>query len=426
MIDLGYIRKNQDKVKWALKVKKSKINLDNFLALDEKRRGLQKEIESLRAERNVTSGVQDKEKGKEVKLKIQALEKELKVVDADFAKTHKAIPNIPSDDTPIGKDESENVVLRQVGERPKFAFKPKEHWELGKELGIIDTEKAGEISGSRFAYLLGDLALAQQAVVNFTLGVLTNRETLEKIAKGAGLTIDAKPFIPVIPPAFIRPEVMEKMGRLEPRDERYHLEQDDLYLIGSAEHTLGPLHMDEIIPEDRLPICYIGISPAYRREAGSHGKDVKGILRLHQFDKMEMESFSLPEQGRNEQNFLVAIQEYLLQQLRLPYQVVSICTGDMGGPDVRQIDMETWMPGQDRYRETHTSDFVGSYQSIGLQTRVRRANGGIEFIHMNDATAFAIGRTLIAIMENYQQADGTIIVPEVLRKFMGKDVIGTE
>ena len=423
MIDLNYIRNNQDTVRKAILNKKSKVDFDAFLVLDEKRRTLQKAIEDIRASRNVASAGQDVARGKELKMELQKLTGELTSVEADFNKDYKLIPNIPSEDTPIGRDEDENVVARQVGVKPVFSFKPKEHWELGKALGIIETDKAGEISGSRFAYLLGDLVLVQQALVNLAFKTLTDEATLKAIADKAGLKVSTKPFVPVVPPVFIKPDVMEKMARLEPREERYHLAEDDLYLVGSAEHTLGPLHMNEIIPEEKLPLRYIGLSPAFRREAGSHGKDVKGILRLHQFDKLEMESFTLASDGLAEQDFIVAIQEHLLGLLGLPYQVVRICTGDMGGPDMRQMDIETWMPGQDRYRETNTSDYMGSYQSMRLQTRVRRVAGGTEYVHMNDATAFAIGRTLIAIMENYQQEDGSIVVPEVLRAIVGKSVI---
>ena len=423
MIDLNYIRNNQDTVRKAILNKKSKVDFDAFLVLDEKRRTLQKAIEDIRASRNVASAGQDVARGKELKMELQKLTGELTSVEADFNKDYKLIPNIPSEDTPIGRDEDENVVARQVGVKPVFSFKPKEHWELGKTLGIIETDKAGEISGSRFAYLLGDLVLVQQALVNLAFKTLTDEATLKAIADKAGLKVSTKPFVPVVPPVFIKPDVMEKMARLEPREERYHLAEDDLYLVGSAEHTLGPLHMNEIIPEEKLPLRYIGLSPAFRREAGSHGKDVKGILRLHQFDKLEMESFALASDGLAEQDFIVAIQEHLLGLLGLPYQVVRICTGDMGGPDMRQMDIETWMPGQDRYRETNTSDYMGSYQSMRLQTKVRRVAGGTEYVHMNDATAFAIGRTLIAIMENYQQEDGSIVVPEVLRAIVGKSVI---
>ena len=216
------------------------------------------------------------------------------------------------------------------------------------------------------------------------------------------------------------------MARLssETEIERYLISRDNQYLIGSAEHTLGPMHIDQTLNENVLPLRYFAFTPAFRREAGSYGKDTKGILRQHQFDKIEMESFTTPEDGVREQNFFVAIQEYLMQSLKIPYQVVAICTGDMGGPDYRQIDIESWMPGQNRYRETHTSDYMTDYQSRRLQTRVRMNKGETIFVHMNDATAFAMGRTIIAILENYQQEDGLIKIPEVLKQYMNKrDVI---
>ena len=215
------------------------------------------------------------------------------------------------------------------------------------------------------------------------------------------------------------------MGRLTEADkeERYYLQQDDLYLVGSAEHTLGPLHMDETLPEEALPLRYLGFSTAFRREAGSYGKDMKGILRVHQFDKLEMESFTAPEDSLKEQNFFVAIQEYLMQGLELPYQVVAVCTGDMGKPDARQIDIETWLPGQEKYRETHSADLMQDFQARRLNIKVKRKDGKIEFAHMNDATAFAIGRTLIAILENYQQKDGSVKMPRVLQGYVGKKEI---
>jgi seryl-tRNA synthetase len=217
------------------------------------------------------------------------------------------------------------------------------------------------------------------------------------------------------------------MARIEPRDERYYLQSDDLYLIGSAEHTLGPLHMDETLPESALPARYVGFSTSFRREAGSYGKDTKGILRVHQFDKLEMESFTRPEDSRTEQDFIVAVQEHLVRSLEIPYRVMDICTGDMGGPDARQIDIEMWMPGSPDahgkgkgvYRETHTSDLMTDYQARRLRTKVKKADGTAEYAHMNDATAFAIGRTLIAIIENYQTKKGTVLVPKVLQPYMG-------
>ena len=228
-----------------------------------------------------------------------------------------------------------------------------------------------------------------------------------------------KPFVPVIPPFMVKPNVYLKMARLYPTEDKYYIPSDDIYLVGSAEHTLGPMHMNHIFDEAKMPVRYVGYSPAFRREAGTYGKDTKGILRVHQFEKLELETFCLPENSLQEQEFLIAIQEYFLQALGLSYEVMMICTGDMGKPDYRQIDINTWMPGQNAYRETHTSDLIASFQPRRLNTKVKRLDGKVELVHMNDATICAMGRTLIAIMENYQQADGSIKIPEILRSYMG-------
>lgn len=429
MLDIAYIQKNKGLVQKAINDKNLTIDLEALLALDGERKKLVQELSELQRQRNDNAaeiqrvgGKPDAAlvtKGKVLKEKATALEPKLKNVEERYLKMMLLVPNVPSDDTPVGADESGNVVLRKVGKIPKFAFKPKEHWELGEALGVLDFERASKVSGSRFAYLRGALAQMEFALVQYCLGVVTDKGRIAAIAKKAKLAVAAKPFVPVIPPALIKQEPLERMARLEPREERYHIESDDLYLVGSAEHTLGPLHMDETMPEDVFPIRYIGFSSAFRREAGSYGKDVKGILRVHQFDKLEFESFTTPETGRIEQDLIVAVQEHLLHELDIPYQVVQICTGDMGGPDHRQIDIECWLPGQGRYRETHTSDYMTDYQARRLATRIKRASGTIEYAHMNDATAFAIGRTLIAIMENYQRADGTILIPKALQAFMG-------
>jgi seryl-tRNA synthetase len=313
-------------------------------------------------------------------------------------------------------------VVKEWGDKPQFSFTPKEHFDIGRDLGVIDTEKATEVSGPRFAYLKGDLVLLEMALMDLAMRTLTSQSTLGKIITERGLSVSDKPFVPIIPPIMMRSTVMNRMARLDPIDERYYFEKDDMIFIGSAEHTLGPLHMDETLPEAMLPLRYFALTPAFRREAGSYGKDTKGILRLHQFNKMEMESFTKPEDGLQEQELMVAIQEYLMQKLKLPYRVVAICTGDMGFPDQRQIDIETWMPGQDTYRETHTSDYIGGFQARRLNTKVKRADGTTEAIHMNDATALS-QRPLIAILENYQNEDGSVTIPEVLRAYMGKDKI---
>jgi seryl-tRNA synthetase len=422
MLDIKFIRQNQEKVREAIKNKKAALDLDKLLALDERRRHLLSESETLKAEQNKRSkGPQspvDLEELKTLKEKKKLIESELACVEEEYEQLMLMVPNIPSEDTPIGPDESGNKVLRQWGKVKSFDFKPKEHWELGAELDLIDSERAAKVSGARFAYLKKGLVLMEFALIQYGLSVLTDEKLLKKIIKKAGLDIKPTPFIPIVPPVLIKPDVMQKMASLEPKEERYHVSSDDLYLIGSAEHTLGSMHMDETLKEQDLPVRYVGFSTAFRREAGSYGKDMKGILRVHQFDKLEMESFCLPEDSIKEQDFFVAVQEYFFQELNIPYQVVSICTGDMGGPDARQIDIEAWLPGQNRYRETHTADLMTDYQARRLGTKVKRADG-TEFVHMNDATALALSRTPIAIMENYQTRKGTIEVPKVLRKFMG-------
>lgn len=420
MLDIQFIRENPDLVRAAIKNKnKEGIDLDRILVLADERKAAAGAVGDINQKRGRAQAARDIEAGKKLKDELAAAEEKFKEIEKELVGLLVKIPNIPSADTPVGPDESGNVVVRQWGEKPNFSFAPKAHWDIGKELGIIDSEKAGEVSGARFTYLKGDLALLQFALINLVMHTITNKEELQKVIAHAGLTIDAKPFTAVVPPVFMRPQVMNRMARLDPIEDRFFFEKDDLILIGSAEHTLGPLHMDETVKEEALPIRYVGYSTAFRREAGSYGKDTKGILRQHQFDKIEMESFTLPEDGLAEQELMVGVQEYLLQQLGLPYQVVLVCTGDMGFPDQRQIDIETWMPGQNTYRETHSADYVGGFQARRLNTRVKRADNSVEHVHMNDATAFAIGRTLIAILENYQNEDGSVTIPEVLRPYMG-------
>lgn len=421
MLDIKFIRENKEIVANALRNKHAdpSINLDELLTLADTQKEIRKELDALNAKRNEAAKAQDIETGKQLKEASVALEAKLAETEKAFLAIMLKIPNIPSADTPVGKDDAENVVIRQWGEPKKFSFEPKAHWELGKTLDVIDSDRAGIVAGSRFTYIKGGLARMQFALVQFAFDVLTNEETLKIIAEEAGVEVDTRPFIPVIPPAMVKPAVLNRMARLEPREDRYYLEQDDVFLAGSAEHTIGSMHMDEVFADADLPRRYIGYSTSFRREAGSYGKDTKGILRQHQFDKMEMESFTKPEDALREQNFLVAIQEYMMRKLGLPHQVMLVCTGDMGAPDYRQIDINTWMPGQNTYRETHSSDYVASYQPRRLNTRYKNSEGKVEFVHMNDATLFAMGRTLIAIMENYQQADGSVAVPDVLKPYMG-------
>lgn len=433
MLDTKFIRENEDAVRYAIEHKKcEKVDLDKFLKLDEETAELLKKVENLRAERNQISekiaNADDASREKmiesagKIKEKLLKFEKELEEKQDELREIHLKIPNVVTPKMPVGKDDSENIVLRKWGEPAKFNFEPKDHVDLGEKLDLIEIEKAAEVSGTRFYYLKNEAVLIQFAIVNLVLKTLMDEKILSEIADETGNPF-GKPFSPVVPPIMMRPEIMKKMDRLDPIDERYRTVQDNLMLVGSAEHTLGPIHMDEILEKEDLPIRYIGYSTALRREAGSYGKDTRGIFRAHQFDKLEMETFVPVEYGEIEQEFIVGIQEYLMQQLQIPYQVVQICTGDCGKPDYNQYDIEAWLPGQGKYRETHTSDYMTDYQARRLNIRYRDSDGN-KYVHMNDATGFAIGRILIAILENFQREDGCVVVPKVLRSFVGTDVIG--
>lgn len=434
MVDIKHIQQFPEKYQEAIKNKHAAVDLDLLLDLAARKTKLQQDLEAARQKQNqLASEIKSLgkprpeliERGRDLKNVIKQLEADFNGIETKYLELLTKVPNLPSVDTPVGKDETENVVLRSWGKLRDFAaegFEPKEHWELGEALGVIDLERAVKISGSRFAYLKGDLALMQFALMQFALAKVTNLDFISELIKEKQLEIKPKAFIMVVPPVLIKPEPFGRMARLEPREERYHIPGDDLYLIGSAEHTLGAMYMDEVLAEEDLPLRYLGYSTSFRREAGSYGKDMKGILRVHQFDKLEMEVFSTAGTAYQEQELLVAIQEKLMQLLKIPYQVIAICTGDMGTPDERQFDINAWLPGQNKYRETHTSDLMGDYQARRLNTRVKLTDGSKELVHMNDATLFAIGRALIAIMENYQQQDGSITIPEVLQPYMGGKV----
>ena len=424
MLDIRYIRENAERVKEFTVQKGYRADIDELLRLDAKRRALTGKADELRAERNVATPKGQRptpeqiENGKRLKDEISTLETELKTIDNDYMTILKKIPNIPEDDVPVGASEDENSIAHVIGVPTKFDFGPQTHYAIGEARGWIDKERASKVAGARFAYIKGDLVKLQMAIIQFVIDTLSDEATIQEIADASGLEVSTKPFTPVLPPLMIRTDLYDAMDRLEPRDDRYKLEGDDLWLQGSAEHVLGSMHADEIFAEADLPIRYLGYATSFRREAGTYGKDTEGILRMHQFDKLEMESFTTKERGRDEHLLFVAIQEYLLNSLKLPYRVIQKCTADIGKPNARGIDLETWMPGQGTYRETHTADYMTDYQARRLQTRVRRDDGSIELVHTNDATAFALGRIMIAIIENFQTEDGTVVVPEVLRPFM--------
>lgn len=431
MIDIQFVRDNPELVAQKSAQKGYKTDVPALLHADTDRRKLLTKIENLRAERNEFSAGLKKtkptpeqiEQGKHLKDELAVLEQNLAPIEEQFAKLLRAIPNMPLEGVPVGLTEDENVVARTVGDIPKFDFTPKNHWEIVEPRDMLDKKRAAKVAGSRFGYIKGDLVRLQFAIVQFVFSTLGNREILQKLIDENGLTIPATPFTPVLPPAVLRTEPYVASARLNAAEVTYKLEDDDLWLNASAEHTMCTMYWNEILPEDMFPIRYIAYSTSFRREAGTYGKDTEGMLRWHQFDKIEMEIFSTGETGVQEHKLTVAIQEYLVKQLGVPYRLLQKCTADIGKPNASGYDIECWLPGEDKYRETHTADYMADYQARELKTRVRRTNGSLELVHTNDATAFATNRIIAAIVENFQQADGTIIVPEVLRPFMGGQAV---
>lgn len=427
MLDIRFIRENAELVEKKAEQKGYKVNIKHFLELDEKRRQLLSKTEELRAKRNelahqLKSGNPTKDQlllGQSLRDQLHELEIMLDPLELEYVNLLKTIPNMPADDVPVGTSEADNVATKEWGKKPEFDFKPKTHWEIAEPRGLIDKNRAAKVAGSRFAYIKGDLVKLQFALVQFALDTLTHEDTIKKISQEFNIkNVSSKPFVPVLPPAVARTEVYEATGRLNKEEQTYKLEDEDLWLNASAEHTLAPMYLDETLEEGELPIRCVGYTTAFRREAGTYGKDTEGIIRLHQFDKLEMESFTNPKNGPDEHLFLIAVQEYLMQQLKLPYRVLNKCTADIGFPNARGVDIEAWLPGQDKYRETHTADFITDFQARSMKTRIK-THDGTELAHTNDATAFAMGRTMVAIIENYQNKNSTFGVPEVLRPYMG-------
>lgn len=426
MLDIRYIRENAAAVQENARRKGYDVSVDEVLRWDKTKRQLQQQADELREKRNDISSRMKGEKptpeviaeGKQVKDELAAVEASLKEADTNFIEQLKKLPNMALATVPVGTTEDENVVIRTVGEKPQFDFEPKNHWELAETKDWIDKARAAKIAGARFAYLKGDLVRLELALWQFGMDVLGNEAILQKIIDDNGLKVSAKPFTPVIPPAVARTAVFQATGRLNKEEQTYKLEDEDLWLNASAEHTMAPMYMDEILAEDSLPIRLVGYTTAFRREAGTYGKDAEGIFRLHQFNKLEMESFTGADTSLEEHLFMVAIQEYLMQQLGLPYQVLEKCTADIGRPNAKGVDIEVWLPAQNSYRETHTADYITDFQTRAMKTRVRRGDGSVELAHTNDATVFS-ERPLIAIIENFQTASGDVIVPEALRPYMG-------
>lgn len=411
MIDRRLIRTNPESIRKGIAAKGYNFDIEGFLHADATVRSLRGEIELIHAKKNEASrkipvlpaGEKKKLLASLRKLDACFVERKRKLDQAEVVleQLERELPNLPLPDVKIGANESDNEIIREVGKKTSFPFKPQEYLQLAERLDLIDMKRAAKISGARFGLLKGQLAILEFALVHYGIQ--------QSMKKG---------FVPLITPVMIKENIMAGMGYLASHgdQETYHLKDDHLYLVGTAEQAIGGMHADETFDAAQLPVRYVGFSSAFRREAGSYGKDTKGILRVHQFDKLELFSFALPEQSDAEHDSILALEEQLMKDLALPYRVVKMATGDLGVPAARKYDIEAWMPGQNQYRETHSCSNCTDYQARGLNIRYHGKNGN-GFVHTLNGTAFAVGRTLIAIIENYQQADGTIRVPDVLQPY---------
>jgi seryl-tRNA synthetase len=412
MLDIRAVRDDPDRFRAALGRRNLADAVDRLLEADERRRELTPRVEQLRAEQNRASKAIGAASGDEkqrlidevsrVSAEIKELEPQLAEAEATLQELLAATPNVPDDSAPDGFTDEDAVEIKRVGEPPPFDFEPRDHAELGAMLGVLDTERGARTSGSRFVYLLGDLVFVQFALMRHAMDIL-----------------EAKGFTPVIPPVLVREDAMYGTGFL-PTDavNIYKTDEDDLYLVGTAEVPLAAFHLGEILNEGDLPVRYAGYSSCFRREAGSYGKDLGGMFRVHQFDKVEMFAFARPETSGDEHGFLLSVEEEILGNLALPYRVVNIAAGDLGGSAAKKFDIEGWLPGQGRYRELTSCSNTTDYQARRMQTRVRRGDGSVEVLHTLNGTATAIGRTLIALLENNQRADGSVVMPEALHPYL--------
>jgi len=417
MIDINLLRQQPELIKTALQNRqKDSSVVDQILSIDKDRRQVLLQVEDLRSQQNSLSrgfkGKPTEDQIKEVsivkdKLKIQ--EAELKTLEDKQNLLLEEIPNIPSEDTPVGKDDTENVVYKTVGEIPKFDFQPLDHADLGEKLDIIDIKKAAQVSGSRFGYFKGQGAILEMAVMHYAFNKLAQKD-----------------FVGMIPPVMTKSSTEWKCGYTSNKNlmgAYYSIPEDDLIFISSSEHSVVPYHMDEILDAKLFPIKYVNFSPCFRREAGTYGKDMKGLLRVHFFNKVEMNVFTLPDYKISDAMCLelLANEEELMQELEIPYQIVKACTGDLPQPNRRMYDINSWFPGQNAYRETQSCSNCGDYQARRLNTKVK-IDGKNELVHILNAT-LVTDRAVLAIIENNQQADGSVKIPKVLQAYTGFEVI---
>jgi seryl-tRNA synthetase len=416
VIDLRLLREDLGAVRSAYDRRGGVDVLDQVVDLDIKRRDLLARVEKLRADHNRSSKAigkasqQDRpeaiERARTLADELKALEPQLEELSSELEQAAAYLPNLPHDSVPKGLSEDDNVVEREVGDKPDFDFEPKDHVALGESLGLFDSDRAAKTSGSRFVYLTGKGVILELAVVRFAVDFCIERG-----------------FEPVVPPVLVREHAMYGTGFL-PADEHeyYRVERDDLYLTGTSEVALAARHSKEILPEEDLPIRYAGFSPCFRREAGTYGKETKGLIRVHQFDKVEQFSFTHPHDSWDEFQTIRTNQEKILQALGIPYRVVVMCGADLGASAAKKVDNEAWLPGADRYLEVTSATNATDYQARRLQVRFRGAQG-TRLVHMLNGTACAVGRTIVALLENHQRADGGIDVPRSLVPYTGFEVI---
>ena len=416
MLDIRFIRENLEQVEQRLATRGSEIRLDEFRRLDTQRRELLGEVENLKAEKNRVSALigQTKDKSqvqgeiarmKEVSSQIKQMDENLREISDKLSAILMTVPNLPHEATPVGASEDDNVEIRRWGTPREFSFEAKAHWDIGEQLDILDFERAGKLTGARFALYKGAGARLERALINFMLDLHTEQHK----------------YVEMLPPFMVNRDSMTGTGQLPKFEEDlFHVEGPDYFLIPTAEVPVTNIHRDEILGAEQLPLCYTAYTPCFRKEAGSHGRDTRGLIRQHQFNKVELVKFVEPETSDAELDSLLANAEKVLQLLELPYRVVDLCTGDIGFSAARTFDIEVWLPGQSVYREISSCSNFRDFQARRAAIRYRREEGAKpEFVHTLNGSGLAVGRTLLAILENYQQEDGSVIVPEVLRPYMG-------
>ncbi len=417
MLDVKFVRSNFDRVRQMLQNRHMDMDLQPLLDLDEERRRLLTEVEELKHRRNVASEEiaalkrQKKdapdliEKMQGVSQKIKVLDQELSVIEQKFRDFLLLMPNVPHESVAVGHDEKDNPVVRTWGSAPSFTFEPKPHWEVGESLGILDFERAARMTGARFALYWGLGAALERALISFMLDVHTGRHG----------------YVEVLPPFMVNSTSLMGTGQLPKfKEDLFKLEDRDLYLVPTAEVPVTNIHMDEILSEEDLPKYYTAFTPCFRSEAGSHGKDTRGLIRQHQFNKVELVKFTRPEDSYEELEKLLANAETILQELGIHYRVVLLCTGDMGFSSSKTYDIEVWLPGQKTYREISSCSNFEDFQARRANIRFRRkGQTRTELVHTLNGSGLAVGRTLVAVLENYQQEDGSVLIPEALRPYLG-------